>query len=64
MKVSALLNTLNQVYELIPGGADYDVKIVIEGVEKDISEFRVVGADKVYFPQVITEDSRVKIKVE
>lgn len=63
MKVAELLNTLNKVYELIQGGGDFPVKIVVDGVEKDIVEFRVVGADKVYFPQVLVEENRVKIKV-
>lgn len=63
MKVSELWAQLAYVKDFITNGPDFEVKIVVEGVEKDIVEVRAVGADKVLFPQTADEQNRVRIKV-
>jgi hypothetical protein len=63
MTVQQLWESLAHVKDFITNGPSFEVKIVVDGVEKDIVEFRAVGADKVLFPVVSDEQNRVKIKV-
>ena len=63
MTVQQLWDALAHVKDYITNGPSFQVKIVVDGVEKDIVEFRAVGSDKVLFPEVVTEENRVKIKI-